>query len=116
MAYVIGPACIEELNGSCVYACPVDCIYEGERRRYIQPTECIECGACLPVCPVKAITNGPNAQREWAEDNERFFTTVLPGRSEPLDSPGGASSMDKVGVDTELTAKTPATPAEKGNP
>ena len=51
MAYVIGPMCIEELNGSCVDACPVDCIYEGERRRYIQPSECIECGACLPVCP-----------------------------------------------------------------
>jgi len=110
MAYVIGPACIEELAGSCVDACPVDCIYEGARRRYIQPTECIECGACVPVCPVHAITNGPNAQPEWAEDNEQFFLTVLPGRSEPLGSPGGASSVGTVGADTELTACTPATP------
>jgi ferredoxin len=108
MAYVIGPACIEELNGSCVDACPVDCIYEGERRRYIQPTECIECGACLPVCPVKAITNGPNAQPEWAEDNAQFFDTMLAGRAEPLGSPGGASLVGKVGVDTKLTEKTPA--------
>jgi ferredoxin len=108
MAYVIGPGCIEELNGSCVDACPVDCIYEGERRRYIQPSECIECGACLPVCPVKAITNGPNAQPEWADDNERFFLAVLPGRSEPLGSPGGASLVGKVGADTELTAKLTA--------
>jgi NAD-dependent dihydropyrimidine dehydrogenase PreA subunit len=112
MAYVIGPACIEELAGSCVDACPVDCIYEGERRRYIQPAECIECGACLPACPVHAITNGQNAQPEWAEDNEQFFLTVLPGRSEPLGSPGGASSVDIVGADTELTAKTPATPKD----
>lgn len=115
MAYVIGPACIEELNGSCVDSCPVDCIYEGERRRYIQPTECIECGACLPVCPVKAITSGPKAQPEWAEDNERFFTTLLPGRLEPLDSPGGASLVGKTGVDTDLTEKTPAQTASRGN-
>lgn len=103
MPYVIGPTCIDELNGSCVDACPVDCIYEGERRRYIQPSECIECGACLPVCPVKAITNGSNAEPDWLEDNARFFDTALAGRSEPLGSPGSASSVGTVGVDTELT-------------
>jgi NAD-dependent dihydropyrimidine dehydrogenase PreA subunit len=112
MPYVIGPTCIEELNGSCVDSCPVDCIYEGERRRYIQPTECIDCGACLPVCPVDAITSGPDAQPEWTEDNEQFFLSVLPGRSEPLGSPGSASLIGKVGVDTELTASTPATAGE----
>jgi ferredoxin len=112
MAYVIGPACIEELAGSCVDACPVDCIYEGDRRRYIQPEECIECGACLPVCPVHAITNSQNAEPEWAEDNARFFTEVLPGRTEPLDSPGGAGSVGTVGADTALTASTPATPKD----
>lgn len=108
MPYVIGPACIEQLDGSCVDQCPVDCIYEGERRRYIHPTECIECGACLPACPVNAITTGPEAQPEWAQDNAAFFDTVLPGRSEPLGSPGSASLIGKVGVDTETTAKTPA--------
>jgi NAD-dependent dihydropyrimidine dehydrogenase PreA subunit len=117
MPYVIGSACIEELNGSCVDACPVDCIYEGERRRYIQPVECIECGACLPVCPVKAITTGPNAETEWIEDNARFFDTALSGRSEPLGSPGGSSLVGKIGVDTELTSTTatPASPAQGGN-
>lgn len=104
MAYVIGPSCIDELNGSCVDVCPVDCIYEGGRRRYIQPTECIECGACVPACPVDAITSTKKADPQWAEDNAAFFDTVLPGRSEPLGSPGGASLVGKVGVDTEMTA------------
>ena len=117
MPYVIGPACIEELNGSCVDACPVDCIYEGERKRYIQPVECIECGACLPVCPVNAIKSGPNAEAEWIEDNACFFETTLPGLSEPLGSPGGSSLVGKVGVDTELSSNTPApaSPAQGGN-
>ena len=55
MAYVINEHCIDELDGSCVLACPVDCIYEGQRKRYINPEECIDCGACLPECPVDAI-------------------------------------------------------------
>ncbi len=108
MAYVIGQACIDELAGLCADACPVDCIYEGGRRRYIQPDECIECGACLPVCPVQAITSAQNAPPEWAEDNARFFNEVLPGRSSPLGSPGSASSVGTIDSDTELTASTPA--------
>jgi NAD-dependent dihydropyrimidine dehydrogenase PreA subunit len=116
MAYVIGPACIEELAGSCVDACPVDCVYEGERKRYIHPTECIECGACLPVCPVNAITPGGAASPpEWTTDNERFFDTVLAGRSEALGSPGGASLVGKIGVDTQLGAKEPAQCDEPGS-
>jgi hypothetical protein len=42
------------------------------------------------------------------EDNAQFFDTVLPGRSQPLGSPGGPSLVGQVGVDTELTEKTPA--------
>ena len=40
---------------ACVDECPVDCIYEGERMLYIHPDECVDCGACEPVCPVDAI-------------------------------------------------------------
>jgi len=101
MPYVIGAACIDELAGDCVDACPVDCIYEGGRKRYINPNECIECGACQPACPVSAITAGPQAQSAWIEDTRRFFFDVLPGREEALGSPGGAESIGTVGVDTE---------------
>jgi len=55
MPYVITEACISVKDKSCVDVCPVDCIYEGEDQLYIQPDECIDCGACEPECPVTAI-------------------------------------------------------------
>ena len=68
MPYVIASACIDVNDKSCVEECPVDCIYEGERKSYINPKECIDCGACEPVCPVEAISQ----DRRVAEDDEQF--------------------------------------------
>ena len=58
MTYIITTPCGDVQDQSCVEVCPVDCIYfdEGEDRMlYIQPDECIDCGACEPACPVTAI-------------------------------------------------------------
>src|SRR5205085_1852520 len=55
MTYTICEPCIDVKDRACVDECPVDCIYEGGRMLYIQPDECVDCGACEPVCPVTAI-------------------------------------------------------------
>ena len=58
MTYVITQPCIDVLDQSCVDVCPVDCIHfeDGvDRKLYIDPDECIDCGACEPACPVSAI-------------------------------------------------------------
>ena len=59
MTYVIAEPCVDVKNQSCVDVCPVSCIYIGDeaadRILYINPDECIECGACEPECPVTAI-------------------------------------------------------------
>jgi NAD-dependent dihydropyrimidine dehydrogenase PreA subunit len=105
---VIAAACVDVTDKSCVEECPVDCIYEGDRKLYINPAECIDCGACEPVCPVSAISQDrrvPEDQREFALDNARFFAETLPGRDEPLGTAGGASAVGPLGVDTELVAK-----------
>ncbi len=59
MTYIIAQPCVDLLDKSCVEECPVDCIYEGERMLYIHPDECVDCGACEPVCPVEAILDHP---------------------------------------------------------
>lgn len=105
MPFVIADPCIDIMDKSCVDECPVDCIYEGGRKLYIHPTECIECGACEPVCPTEAISLDrriPPQQAEHQDDNARFFETVLPGRTVPLGSPGGARGVGPLEADTPL--------------
>src|SRR6185503_1288100 len=76
MAYVIAEPCINVKDKACVEVCPVDCIYEGQDMLYIHPDECIDCGACEPVCPVKAIFAEDETPANWKnfiELNKQFF-------------------------------------------
>ena len=110
MTYVIAEPCVDVVDRACVDACPVDCIYEGSRALYIHPDECVDCGACEPVCPVEAIFFEDDVPEKWADyttDNERFFTSILPGRAGALGSPGGAAKLGALGVDTALVAGHP---------
>src|SRR4051812_29826677 len=54
MTYVISSACVDVMHKSCVQECPVDCIYEGARSMYINPDECVDCGACKLACEAGA--------------------------------------------------------------
>jgi NAD-dependent dihydropyrimidine dehydrogenase PreA subunit len=67
MAYVITQPCIGLKDASCVDVCPVDCIHAGEEdeQYFINPEECIDCGACEPVCPVNAIFEEGSVPKKW---------------------------------------------------
>jgi NAD-dependent dihydropyrimidine dehydrogenase PreA subunit len=63
---------------ACVEVCPVDCIHGGDDdpQLYINPQECIDCGACEPECPVEAIFEESALPAEWkqyTEINAKFF-------------------------------------------
>lgn len=80
MAYYITETCIDVKDTSCVEVCPVDCIHpidgEGEPMLYIDPDECIDCGACEPECPVEAIfaeEDVPDDQDRFVEINTKYF-------------------------------------------
>ena len=111
MTYVIGSACVDVMDKSCVLECPADCIYEGARSLYINPEECVDCGACKFVCRMDAIeyeTDLSDADRWHLADNAAFFQTVLPGRDAPLGAPGGAQEIGRIGVDTPSITAMPA--------
>ena len=84
MAYVITEPCIGTKDAACVDACPVDCIhpkkdaekFSSEQQLFIDPVECIDCGACVPVCPVSAIfaaDDVPDKWKNYIEINAKFF-------------------------------------------
>ncbi len=85
MAYIIAEPCIGTKDTACVDVCPVDCIHPAKNRDYrggpenqgtknfdevpqlyIDPQECIDCGACVPVCPVTAIFVLEDLPEKWA--------------------------------------------------
>jgi NAD-dependent dihydropyrimidine dehydrogenase PreA subunit len=115
MAFVITEACVDKLDGACVAVCPVDCIYEGIRARYINPSECIDCGACETACPFQAIYNEhdvPNELKVFVADNARFFTEPLADGMSAIGTPKGAKSLGRVGFDTPLVTALPLNSAK----
>jgi ferredoxin len=44
----------------------VDCFHEDATILWIDPDECIDCGACVPECPVDAIFEVSNVPPQWA--------------------------------------------------
>ncbi len=81
MPYIIAEPCIGVKDTACVDACPVDCIhpkkdemyadgrpgYDDVLQLYIDPSECIDCGACVPVCPVEAIFAEDDLPEKWQQ-------------------------------------------------
>jgi ferredoxin len=84
MAYVIAEPCIGVKDTACLDVCPVDCIrpvkdgsdFIGVPQLYIHPVDCIDCAACVPVCPVSAIYLAEELPAQWqhfAQANADWF-------------------------------------------
>jgi ferredoxin len=73
MAHVILEKCLGEVYAACVDVCPVECIhpgdYKNEKFMIIDPEVCIDCGVCLPECPIGAIVGSVDESPEWAKIN-----------------------------------------------
>ena len=97
MSFIITSSCISCVDTSCLKVCPMDCIHgpinpkgmglesigmsiddKKGKQLYIDPTECIDCSACLPECPVDAIVSSEQiaiqmGERQSVIDNYAFF-------------------------------------------
>ena len=75
MTYLVNDKCIKCKHTDCVEVCPVDCFYEGENMLVINPSECIDCGVCVPECPEEAIISDNDislgdSSVDWYKYNE----------------------------------------------
>lgn len=56
----------------CVSVCPVACFHGDDEMLYIDNDTCIDCSACIPVCPVEAIYEAadlPADKHHWIAVN-----------------------------------------------
>ena len=102
MTYVVGENCIKCKLTDCVEVCPVDCFHEGPNMLVINPDECIDCGLCIPECPVEAIFEEddlPESQAAFLALNKELSES-WPVITEQKDPP--EDSDDWVGIPDKL--------------
>ena len=83
MTYIIAEPCVDVKDTACIEVCPVDCIHgkDEDKQLFINPEECIDCGACEPACPVQAIFPEEEVPEKWQSfiaPNYEYFGQPAP--------------------------------------
>lgn len=93
MAHVVTERCVDCRYTDCCAVCPVECFWEvtDPAMLVIDPVTCIDCGLCIPECPIYAIyplAEVPEPYQEWIQKNEDLFAkgTNFTEQTDPLDS------------------------------
>lgn len=111
MTYLVNDNCIKCKHMDCVEVCPVDCFYEGENMLVINPDECIDCGVCVPECPVDAIiSDSEDSDNKFYDLNFKWsneWPNISQARPEdvPKDAEQWAEVKDKMEHFSELPGK-----------
>ncbi len=100
MTHVVTENCRHCRFTDCVATCPVACFHVNDVRVYIDPAVCIDCGACIPACPVHAIVEEfdlPQDQQHWLEINAQASKRYPVQRSKLPPLPGAEERRRELG-------------------
>jgi ferredoxin len=100
MTFVVTDNCKGCRFTDCVAVCPVECFHGDDEMLYIDPDECIDCGACVPECPVEAIYDEaqlPDDKSQWLQLNadKAKDLPVVAEKGDPL--PGAEERKEELG-------------------
>lgn len=108
MTHIVTENCIKCKHTDCVSVCPVDCFHEGPNFLVIDPEVCIDCGVCIPECPIEAIVvdNDKNVSdlQYWADLNKELSAKwpviskkkpALPDHAEWKDKPNKRDLLER---------------------
>ena len=89
MPHVVTSGCVDHKYQECVAVCPVEAFREADTYLVIDPDECIDCGACIPECPVDAIfadMDVPDEEEAWIDRNadESIDAEIAVVKSTPM--------------------------------
>lgn len=102
MTFVVTENCIRCKHTDCVEVCPADAFREGPNFIVISPDDCIDCGLCVPACPVKAIYQEeevPEDQREFIVLNRELaaaWEPIYDRKDAPADAPQWSNVKGKL--------------------
>ena len=100
MTHVITSLCLRDRG--CIDVCPVECIVPGQPTAewpsvYIDPDTCIDCGACVPECPYKAIFPVDEVPSAYSASGGEYLNQVgLSGHYEGTNHHGKAVVIETV--------------------
>lgn len=100
MTHVVTANCAGCRFTECVTVCPVECFHGDEDRLYIDPGLCIDCGACIPLCPVKAISDSVDlaaGERDWLSVNRERAAALPVVRAKQAPLPGAEARRHELG-------------------
>lgn len=100
MTHIVTERCVNCRYTDCCAVCPVDCFYEitDPAMLVIDPDTCIDCGLCIPECPVHAIypeADLPAQYAEWTAKNRDLFGKGVQTTKKTSSLPG-ALTLDQV--------------------
>ena len=115
MAHVVTERCVDCRYTDCCAVCPVDCFYETESPAMlvIDPDTCIDCGLCIPECPIQAIwpeDELPDAYSEWLDRNNELFGggTMIKTQKDALPGAAALSQIQAQERERGLEVKEPS--------
>lgn len=100
MTHVVTENCSSCRFTDCVTVCPVACFHGDEERLYIDPEACIDCGACIPACPINAVKEDFDLepqQEEWIAINAERAPTRPVVRAKQVPLPGAEARRSELG-------------------
>lgn len=101
MPHVVTENCDQCRYTECVAVCPVACFHGDASHLYIDPDVCIDCGACVPACPVKAIVDSFDlepSQEHWLTTNRERAQALPIVRDKGAALPTAAAKRDSLGL------------------
>ena len=100
MTHIVVGRCVDCRYTDCCAVCPVDCFYEttNPAMLVIDPDTCIDCGLCIPECPIHAIypeDETPEPYKEWIQKNKDLFKSGT-NITTKKDARGAALSLEQI--------------------